>query len=401
MMQRCKHLMMMLVIMVNAIGRVFCASAAESFIPRLEKRVTQWREELPALREAAQIAAKGVLAGGNLYVTGTQPSFGAEAGGRSGGLMFLTSYHPEVELTERDTILAAMTGAEDEQTLASLQEAISRAEAAGARVVLFAGAARDRLRKSSASLRILPRKPFDEDEALSNLSIESVSNVIALWAWTGEFVTACVEQGKMPCMYESYGMPGGCERADVLRAKGEPRFHEVTNVTPESAAGLGERYLEAVGNALAMTWERNQEAFDHAAMLIRQAHEGGHVAYVFHVGHMFPTEFQVLQNPEWFRSVGPEDKPKPEDVAIMIEYQGFPWRQTDDIAKVGSPCIVTCSHLPPAEFTQNPRNVYINPCWEIYDAGVILNGYDVRMLPISGVMQSAIYWQLVEKASKD
>ena len=39
--------------------------------------------------------------------------------------------------------------------------------------------------------------------------------------------------------------------------------------------------------------------------------------------------------------------------------------------------------------------LYIRPHWPIEDACVDLKGYDVPILPASGVMQAAVYWALV------
>ena len=41
---------------------------------------------------------------------------------------------------------------------------------------------------------------------------DTVINIINAWTWTGEFIGACTRQGKMPTVYESYGLPGGRER---------------------------------------------------------------------------------------------------------------------------------------------------------------------------------------------
>lgn len=111
---------------------------------------------------------------------------------------------------------------------------------------------------------------------------------------------------------------------------------------------------------------------------------------------MFPSEIQVKQNPAWFQVAKAEYSPRPEDVAIVLGYQAFSWKMTENIHKDGSACILTCSHAAPAEFLHRPKNVYLQPFWGIEDASVEVKGYDVKILLISGVMQAAIYRQLVE-----
>jgi hypothetical protein len=53
--------------------------------------------------------------------------------------------------------------------------------------------------------------------------IDTVAKVVGLWTWTGEFVAACTRLGRMPVLYQSYGLPGGPERGKKYEGK---KFHE-------------------------------------------------------------------------------------------------------------------------------------------------------------------------------
>jgi hypothetical protein len=365
-------------------------SSPAPYMARLRQRVEVWRAELPAIRASAEAAAARVIGGGRLFAAGPQRSFAPEALGRSGGLMLIRAYDPATALGTNDTILAATADAQPDPSLAAL---LARARAAGSTVVLFGAVDREALPLPGPGVQVLPAAASRDGRPVS---IESVGNVVGLWTWVAEFVGACVERGRMPCMYQSYGRPGGRERSEKLRGIA---FHERTDVTPATAAGLGARYLNGLASALRNMEEHDRAGFQRGASLIRDSHAAGHAVRVVHTAHMFPAEMTVAQAPAWIVDARPSDKPAAGDVAIVLDYQTFNRERTDAIARNGSACILTCSETPPASFTADPRHVYLNPYWEVDDALLDLPGYDIKILPISGIMQSAIYWQLVELAT--
>ena len=59
--------------------------------------------------------------------------------------------------------------------------------------------------------------------------LDTVANLAALWACTGEFVAASTRRGRMPVLYQSYGLPGGLDRAKKYQGK---KFHDDLTITP-------------------------------------------------------------------------------------------------------------------------------------------------------------------------
>jgi hypothetical protein len=49
-------------------------------------------------------------------------------------------------------------------------------------------------------------------------------------------------------------------------------------------------------------------------------------------------------------------------------------------------------------FQEPQPDLLIDTQWEYGDAAVCLPGYDLKILPASGVLQSAVFWTLVAKA---
>ena len=78
--------------------------------------------------------------------------------------------------------------------------------------------------------------PFSSSAGVfgNHFPIDTVANVIDLWTWTGEFVAACTRLGQMPVLYQSYGLPGGRERAKKYQGK---RFHDDSAVQPAYSDG--------------------------------------------------------------------------------------------------------------------------------------------------------------------
>ncbi len=363
------------------------SGGAAAYIPRLLHRVAQWRAALPALQTTAREAAIKVIHGGHLYVAGGQQSFVAEAVGRSGGLMLIKSYHPGTVLGPKDTILAAAAGPMPGPALTRL---LLKAREAHSVVIFFAGI------PPAPSAGVYPRSTASGIGRSGRPSIRttSVSNVIGMWAWTAEFITACVDDGRMPNLYQSYGRPGGRARDAKLMGAA---FQQRSTVTPASAANLGRRYLTGVTAALRQVWRHDRRDLWRAARWIRAAHRSGHTIDVLYEAHMFPAEMRNGPTPPWFQPAHAPEPSGPGDVALVLGYQLFNEPPIDSILRGGGACILTCSVPPPASFTTNPRHIYLNPYWAVDDALLKLKGYDVKVLPISGIMQSAIYWQLVER----
>lgn len=369
--------------------RSVAQAQAPTYLERLHKRANDWQAALPEIRTSAADAAAKVMAGGNLYVAGPQQTFPKEALGRAGGLMLTRGYAETLSLTSNDVILAATTTTNESP---ELQRLFENAQRGGATIILF-GNGYVPPSFTPANFHRLPRKPFVAVDAKGSPSIESLSNLIGLWGWTGEFVGACVARGRMPCVYESYGMPGGGERAETLKGR---RFHETNSVMPSDARNLGADFFRKAAEALKQTDAMNRYAFGEAAAMIRDCHSAGKTIRVDGIGHIFPCELQQPPTPSWF-NVGSSSAPRnPGDVVIFLGYQSFPWALARAVTAEGGRWIVTCSHRPPTEPAAASGNVYLNPMWDVQDACLPLKGYDVRLFPLSGIMDGAIYWQLVD-----
>ena len=274
-------------------------AAAEDYTARLQSAVIQSRAHLPAFTQSAERAAGAYLSGGNLWAAGRQPDFIAEACQRAGGLMTmapLTNHAP----ASHDVILYAAPGSLDDSDRKILEDW----RAKGATVISFS---------SSAGL-------FG-----NKFPLDTVVNVAELWTWTGEFVAACTRLGKMPVFYQSYGLPGGYERAKKYQSK---KFHDDLTIQPIAAGVLGKEYLDQLQGMLARIQETETPKIDRAAEWWRKAKSS--TAMV--TGHMFPAghgqDPRAIHICDFVRAPAREDKEllgaKPPEFVLYLGYQFAP-----------------------------------------------------------------------------
>ncbi|MDD5705763.1 MAG: hypothetical protein PHR35_07540 [Kiritimatiellae bacterium] len=294
-------------------------------------------------------------------------------------------------MTNTDIVLTAFSSPDGS---AELQALLEKADQAGATVILFANGFANTVSMKRGKLYLLPSKPFERVGDPERMSIETMSNVIGMWGWTAEFIGACVAQGKMPCVYQSYGMPGGRERGEALRGF---YFHDMSNVRVQDAKDLGLRLLKKTADSLNKARIDNKDGFVKAASMLRDSRLSSNVVHVGFIGHLYPQELQQPQTPSWFRIENEPTNVNSGDVIVYLGYQAFPWSQLKTLT--AHQAVVMCSLPAPAEFTSSPNHVYLNPFWEIPDGCLDVEGYDVPLIPLSGIMDTAIYWQLVDLIS--
>ena len=352
-------------------GSLLASAAADTYLSRLQTSLTQTRSNLTALTQSAERAAAEFAAGGNLWAAGRQPDFIAEACGRAGGLMAIAPLGQRVP-AKHDVILYAVPGLlrpEDLKLVNGWQEE-------GATVIQF----------SSPAGLYRERFPLD-----------TVANVVGLWAWTGEFVAACTRLGKMPVLYQSYGLPGGPERGKKYQGK---KFHEDLTITPIPTGALGREYLERIQRMLAKISDTQMPGIAQAATWWRKA--GSSATLV--TGHMFPRHAQDPRAPSPGTLVAVaawEDKDLLEashapQFVLYLGYQFAPQKLIDQAKVLGVKLVY--SDVQPAQPSQPSGNfLYIDPAWPLADGCVAVPGYDVPILPASGVIQAAIYWTIASE----
>ena len=348
-------------------------TVAENYPSRLQNTIIQTRSNLVTLTKSAEHAANAFLSGGHLWVTGRQADFISEACGRAGGLMAIVPLGKQIP-TNHDIVLYAVPGPLDDGD----QRILNQWQGNGATVIPFC---------SSAGM-------------LNNqFPIDTVANVIDLWTWTGEFVAACTRLGTMPVLYQSYGLPGGLERGKKYQGK---RFHDDLTVRPIATGVLGRQYLDQIERMLANIDNQTPK-------ILQAAKWWGQVgsATTLVTGHMFPRHGQDLRTlpicnfvtaPAW-ENKNLLDTNHPPPFVLYLGYQFAPQKLVDQARAMKVKLVY--SDVQPAQPPEPAGNIlYIDPAWPLTDGCVTLQGYDIPILPASGVVQAAIYWTIASERTK-
>ncbi len=352
------------------------APSAENYLSRLQDTIVRGRSNLATVTNSAGRAAAEYLSGGNILAAGRQADFISEACGRAGGLMAIAPLGGGIP-TRHDIILYAVPGALEQEDLKMLDQWRER----GATVIEFSS----------------PAGVFE-----NHFPINTVANVIDLWTWTGEFVAACTRLGQMPVLYQSYGLPGGPERGKKYQGK---KFHDDLRVKPIASGVLGREYLDQIQRMLAKINETQMPKILQAARWWSQVPKGSATTLV--TGHMFPRHAQDARAPQMsdFAAVPAwENKDLLEAghapaLVLCLGYQFAPQKLLAQAQALGVRLVY--SDVEPAQPPEPASNIlYLDPAWPLADGCVTVPGYDIPILPASGVVQAAIYWTLASERAK-
>jgi uncharacterized phosphosugar-binding protein len=365
------------------------AASAQWYMASVYERILLARRQMPVMEMAGQAAARRLTNGGELWVGGSQKDFASEAVGRAGGLMCAKPLDVS-KVFRRDIVLYGARGALDYTDLAT----IAKCKSAGAYVIAFAA-------KEGSQ-----RTPYGPDLLIDSGDIaglptrhgmcplDTVTNVINLWAFTGELVAACTRAQKMPVIYKSYGLEGGRERAAKYQGQ---MFHTDFNIQPIRAGALGNAYLDRVTKILTQLEHDDQTQVTQAGKWIASA--GWQDSALQWVGHLYPEHMKDPRAPLPFAATAGEGATAPtKPVLIHISYQRPP-QELIDRARREHSRLFYCSVLR-GEGGVSEYAVYANPHWPIEDGCIEVPGYDVPICPVSGVMQATLYWSVIAEADR-
>jgi len=365
---------------------------AKEYLARLQKVVAQSRSRLPHITLSAERAARNFVNGGKIWAAGRQIDFIDEACGRAGGLMSIAPLDVKSPAVHDIVLYAVPENLNDDDI-----RLISSWSKTGAYVVAFA-----QMAKKAAPITLIEScDPADSvglavlvDQQKKLCPVDTVANVINLWTWTAEFASACTRLGIMPVFYKRFGLPGGPERGKKYAGK---IFHDDMKIQPIAPGTLAKAYLDKIDFCLAELQRTGLPRLIKAAQWWRSTPSASTTVLV--IGHMFPRNFLDARAPQFgdFASAPAwtdkelYDKKNPRAFIFYVGYQYAPNKFVAQ-AKIEKfkLAYVSAQSAQPEEAAENV--LYINPGWPLDDACVKVPGYDVPILPASGVIDAAIYW---------
>lgn len=350
------------------------APGGQSYLSRVARVVEQAGATCDHMEDSARDAAKRLLNGGKLWAAGN-PAFVSEMCGRAGGLMCIQPLGSNAPLAG-DVVLYGRAGAD------AVPDTVARS---GAHVKTFEG---DPLHGISPTL-------------------ESIAQA---WIYTGMLVEACAQQGKMPVTFETIGLPGGYPRIQQYQAKGV--FWIDFDAKALDSAGhleLGKRFAQKVVEILNRVEKEDREKLDRAGEWAATALRDGRTVYMYCMGHFVPDEVAKSEigakfktatwNSGFTSQAAPNDPLNAGDLAIHIGYQ-HPPNGLYERARATGAKIVYVDLLEHRDWKSDSNVIWIDPMWPWDDAVVRIEGYDIPLLPPSGIVNSAIAWEIYRLATK-
>ncbi len=407
---------------------------SEAFITSIIERCDFSRTQIPVMTKAADAAAARVAEGGKLFVmddetisrTGDEAvknmpgggfqypmhedwgGFVAEACDRAGGLRHIQPVPLTGSLTEKDVVIVGSIELHPEDQYNQLKTFKDQ----GALIIVFCS--KDAKVASLGDFLIDNGLPtglvnvMDIGKAEKIGPTAGIANVINKWAFTAEFVGALTRLGKMPTLWQSMFVPGAAKRNEKI---GEYYFHPDMKIDPVEGGNLGLQYIDTVQGYLKTIKANELPKFAEAGKLCADTVNGGGKLLAGIIGHFmtsqrrmpgFPTDlFTIIEN-----EYGDEQLKKGNlqkgDIWFHIGYSMYPERELNYIKEIGARSVTVFTPGPidigeGKPITPDPKllDVYINPAWKHGDAVVEVPGYDTKILPPSGVVQSTCYWMLI------
>ena len=400
----------------------------DAFAQTIFQLVHRHQEDTARLREPADLTAKALLAGGAFYLGG-DPAFVSEGTGRAGGLL-TTSPLPTAEQFKRLGELfgqppqGVAAGKGDVAWLAytadTFAEAIATAkglEQAGCLVVLFGPQPPQGVPPAAHWIDSLT--PWS---GITNLA--RMGNLLSFWALTGEVASSTARAGQTLEFFQSLVIYGARERNNIYTSQQAYKgtvamaypplstyhtglthgFHDgIPSMKPVAAGVVARAYLDYVANMLHQIGEHELETITKVGKEIGRRASGPNPASIMVLGHLM--FYATAQDGKLFRyldvakeSQNLESRLGKDGYFIWLGYVATPLDLWHAVRRAGAKGVWITSPLPAeVDFRQFGDDV-IHEHWLVGDGAVDIPGYDVRILPPSGVAQLFIYELMLRAA---
>lgn len=373
--------------------------AAALYVETMLNVLGNLEKHLQPISEVAEEAAKRLVAGGNLFAAEDGGGFVSELCGRAGGIMMIRKLENLADAGPGDVVLVGTLNLDPEEQEKAFYDLVQR----GVFVVLFGSSESPLTTKVNRFMdNFLPVgtaplvQTCDADKKVSPAA--TVGNITAAWTFVGELVGACTRHGKMPTMYQSVFVPN----SKVWNPKYSGQaFHDDYEIPPLAPRSVGGTYLTNIRRCFESIQYAQLGLFEAAGELAAETISNGHKAWCFFEGHHLPSQIGLPGDPGLF-AIHPKESSDfaHGDIFIWVGYYHLPQEQLDMVqeARVKSVWVNGAREIHPIELT--PEQIVIDPYWGYGDAAVSIPKYGIRVLPPSGVVQTAALWMLAGETAQ-
>jgi uncharacterized phosphosugar-binding protein len=408
---------------------------ADQYVTKVIACLDHTESILDSMRTPADVAAARWASGGHVYVTDDETihrtgneavkalpgatkgvvypmsedwgGFVAEACDRAGGFRHIQPVPVDLKVTRKDVVLAGTVELHPDDQVAQLK----KLKKTGALVILFgskdskAATEADFLIDNGLAAGIVPVMNAGNDSTLIG-PVAPMANVINMWTFSAELIAAMNRLGKMPTLWESMFMPGADKRNSGIE---KMAFDKKAKIEPVEPGVLGKQFIDAARSCLFEMKKNELDKLALAGKTCADAISSGHKVVASVVGHFMVAQTRMPGYPNLFTVKSNlygrqylEGVLQKGDVFLHVGYSYTPAEELAFAREVGAKTVMVFTPGPtkPNEGTpvapdMSMIDVYIDPYWKHGDSVVEVPGYDVKVIPVSGVVMISSYWMII------
>jgi uncharacterized phosphosugar-binding protein len=389
------------------------ASDDDSYTHSIYQLVQAHKDALVRLTAPAEATAKALIAGGSFYLAGDK-GWIAEGDGRAGGLVMARPLSQSAPQPMPGTKSPAVTPAPG-----TWLPATSRAVKGDAVWLAYSPATYEEEAKTAKELEgrgclvlMFGPKLADGPPHVSNwidsltpasadANLTLMGNILSFWTLTAEVTASTARQGKTLAFYESDSVEGAMVRNALYAGLS---FHTgIPAMAPVRAGVLSTQYLDFVQKMLHEIHDSEMGKIREAGQELSRHASGGNPAVLMLVGHMMPSAvdhqsklFQYMTFPAERKNL--KDKLPARGYFVFIGYVGVYLDLWAQVRGADAKAVWFASPLPTAVNFSQWGDLVIDEHWKIGDCAVQVPGYDVCILPPSGIAQLYLYEMMIRAA---
>jgi uncharacterized phosphosugar-binding protein len=242
--------------------------------------------------------------------------------------------------------------------------------------------------------------------------VAPMANVINMWTFSAELIGAMNRLGKMPTLWQSMFMPGAAPRN--LRIA-EMEFDDAVKTRMVKPGALGRQFVAAARADLANIKAKELDKIVQAGKLCAETLNANHKVVATLIGHFMVDQTRMPGYPALFTIKANEygkDYLKGSmtqgDVYLHVGYSYTPVDELTVARESGAKTIGVFTPGPvkvgegtPVAPDMRMVDIYIDPYWKHGDSAVEVPGYDVKVMPVSGVVMVTSYWMILGETVKN
>ncbi len=358
-------------------------TSINSYVANVMQLVGKHRQETQRLSAPAELTFKAIISGGRLFLGGQNRAWIEEGDGRAGGPMG-TRTLASVDLARKGDVVWLSYSSGDYTGQLSVAKTLENKGC-----LVFAFGPRPPDNPNSFTHWIESFSPWQDNE---NLTL--MGNILSLWGLTAEVAASASRQGRTFAFYQSDSIEGARERNHLYEGI---VFHDgVPSMAPVPAGVLSSSYLDYIKKMLDEISVSEMGKLVNTGQEMARRAAAGQPTVLMGIGHMM--SYMAAGKTEPYRYLEIETGRKTlestlgrDGYFVFLGYVAVPldlWRAA---RRAGAKAVWIVAPLPNEVDFKQFGDVVIDQHWRVGDCAVAVPGYDVRILPPSGIAQLFIY----------